>query len=70
MANPFKALQASALAWIARQNAQIRNSRAKSETLRALRNVDAATLRDMGISRAELLSVCMGGDLGRRRTHG
>lgn len=51
--------------WIER----IRQNRQRRASLRALEQVDAATLKDIGMSRAELMSVCFGDSRGRRTHH-
>lgn len=48
--------------WVGRVRA---HSRRKAH-LRALERVDTATLRDIGMSRAELMSVCFADAHGRR----
>lgn len=41
----------------------------RRRTLRQLRSLDAATLRDIGMSRAEIAAVAYGGAAGRRARH-
>ncbi len=48
---------------------RVRERRARRASLRALEAVDTATLRDIGMSRAEITSVCYGDPAGRRRHH-
>jgi uncharacterized protein YjiS (DUF1127 family) len=47
---------------------KIRQNRRRRASMRALEQVDAATLKDIGMSRAELMSVCFG-DANDRRMH-
>lgn len=47
---------------------RMRESAARARTRRALANLNDATLRDIGISRSEALSIAFGGDLERRRS--
>lgn len=42
---------------------------ARRQALRQLYSVDARTLNDIGMSRAEITSVIYGGRAGRRRPH-
>ncbi len=44
----------------------IRARRQRRAAMRALERVDNATLKDIGMSRAELMSVCYGDTTGRR----
>lgn len=46
-----------------------RENRARKITLRHLEALDAGTLRDVGMSRAELISICFGDNSERRRRH-
>lgn len=46
-----------------------RESRARRTTLRHLEALDASTLRDVGMSRAELISICFADSVDRRRGH-
>lgn len=46
-----------------------RDNRDRRMTLRNLETLDTATLRDMGMSRAELASICFGVGDDRRRSH-
>lgn len=48
---------------------RIRENAARARTRRALTDLNDATLRDIGISRSEALSIAFGGDLDRRRSH-
>ncbi|MEM7668100.1 MAG: hypothetical protein AAF317_02985 [Pseudomonadota bacterium] len=46
-----------------------RDNRDRRMTLRNLETLDGATLRDMGMSRAELTSICFSVGNDRRRSH-
>ena len=48
----------------------IRDRHARAGTRFAIMRMDQATLRDMGISRSEALSIAYGEDKDRRRSHG
>ena len=51
--------------WVGR----VRAHHQRKAHMRALERVDTATLRDIGMSRAELMSVCFGDAEGRRHGH-
>ena len=57
------------LAFIHRASGRMVEAAARRRTLRELRNLDCATLRDIGMSRSEIISVVYGDPEGRRRTH-
>jgi uncharacterized protein YjiS (DUF1127 family) len=50
--------------------ARIKDHRKRAGALRSLRGMDDATLRDIGMSRGELTSICFGDAAGRRNGHG
>ncbi|MEM7059981.1 MAG: DUF1127 domain-containing protein [Pseudomonadota bacterium] len=49
---------------------RIRENAARARTRRAIADLDDATLRDIGISRSEAVSIAFGGNIDRKRSHG
>lgn len=48
---------------------RVRDNADRVRTRRAIAHLNDATLRDIGISRSEALSIAFGGDVDRRRSH-